>query len=130
MILVDTSAWVEYLRATRSKADRRLTRLLEERAPLATTDALLMEVLAGARDTAHRDQLRRLLAGCTFLGTEGPGDWERAADVYRICRAAGDTVRALTDCLIAVVAMRAEIPVLHVDSDFEVIARHTELTVA
>ena len=52
------------------------------------------------------------------------GDDEDAADVYRRCRRAGDTTRALTDCLIATVAMRARLPLLHRDADFDAIARH------
>ena len=47
--------------------------------------------------------------------------------LYRTCRRNGDTVRKLIDCLIAAVAMRAELPILHADVDFDAIARHTPL---
>jgi predicted nucleic acid-binding protein len=130
VILIDTSAWVEYLRGTDSAADRRVDRLIAERAEIATTDAVLMEVLAGARSSMHRDNLRRLLAGCEYVATDGPADWERAADLYRVCRKAGATVRALNDCLIAAVALRSGASVLHKDADFDVIARHAELAIA
>ncbi len=36
-------------------------------------------------------------------------------------------MRALTDCLIAVVALRQSLSVLHADRDFDVLARHTGL---
>ena len=36
-------------------------------------------------------------------------------------------MRALTDCLIAVVALRESLPVLHADRDFDVLARHAGL---
>ena len=130
MILVDTSAWVEFLRGTDSAADKRVDSLLGEEGQLATTDVVLMEVLAGARDDSHRDQLRRLLARCAFVATDGPRDYEDAAALYRACRRGGETIRALTDCLIAAVALRASVPVLHADSDFEAIARHTPLDIA
>ena len=39
-------------------------------------------------------------------------------------------MRRLIDCLIAAVAIRADVPVLHRDGDFDVLARHTELEVA
>jgi predicted nucleic acid-binding protein len=129
VILVDTSAWVEYLRATGSEANLRVRELLP-RDELVTTDVVLMELLAGARDDAHRDQLRQLLARCEFTPTQGPGDYEAAADVYRACRRAGHTVRALTDCLIASVAMRGGLAVLHADADFDAIARHAPLEIA
>ena len=127
MTLVDTSAWVEYLRATGSTTHRAVRRILDRDEPTHTTDVVVMEVLAGARDDDHRDRLRRLLARCEYVPVEGLDDFETAADLYRVCRCEGETVRALTDCLIAVVALRASISVLHADRDFDVLARHTGL---
>ena len=92
-----------------------------------TTDVVVMEVLAGGRDEAHVDRLRRLLSRCEFVAVVGLGDFEDAASLYRRCRRAGETVRSLTDCLIAAVAVRADLDVLHVDRDFDALARHTEL---
>lgn len=129
MILADTSAWIEFLRGTGSEANVRLRDLLE-RNELGTTDVVRMELLAGARDDAHRDELRGLLARCEFAPTEGPGDYEAAAELYRACRRAGHTVRALTDCLIASVAIRSRAALLHADADFDVLARHTPLEIA
>jgi predicted nucleic acid-binding protein len=131
VILVDTSGWVEYLRATGSALHMRVRGLLAEDAELATTDVVLMELLAGARNDRERHDLRRMLYGrCSFLATEGPTDYERAADLYRLCRGNGETIRKLTDCLIAVVAMRADSELLHWDADFDAIARHAPLRVA
>ncbi len=128
MILADTSAWIEYLRATDSDVHLRLRSMLQRGEELATTDVVLMEVLAGARSDRERDELRRLLYGrCTFLPLLGPADYELAAELYRRCRRGGETVRKLTDGLIAVVAIRAEMEVLHRDGDFEAIARHAPL---
>lgn len=124
MILVDTSAWIEFLRDTGTPVCRRVDRLLAAR--IATCDVIRMEVLAGARDEHHLQQLRGLLARATHLPTE-PVDYENAAALYRTCRQQGETVRKLLDCLIAAVAIRADIPILHRDGDFEVLARHTAL---
>jgi predicted nucleic acid-binding protein len=130
VILVDSSAWIELLRATGSAQDRRLEALLERQAELGTTEVVLMELLAGARSDRERDELRRLLYGrCTLLPLEGAADYERAADLYRHCRRGGETIRRLTDCLIAVVAIRAGVELLHRDGDFDAIARHTLLRV-
>lgn len=127
MTLIDTSAWVEYLRATESGAHRAVRRLLEADAEVQTTDVVVMEVVAGARDDDHLDQLRRLMARCQYIPVEGLGDYETAAALYLRCRRAGSTVRALTDCLIAAVALRADVAVLHSDRDFDLLARHTGL---
>lgn len=47
---------------------------------------------------------------------------EEAASLYRTCRRHGETVRKLIDCLIAAPAIRADIPILHADADFDVLA--------
>lgn len=127
MILVDTSAWIEFLRATGSPPHLRLRGALEDGEPLAATDVVLMGLLAGARDEADRDRLRRLVFGLEFLAVEGPVDYERAAELYRLCRRAGETPRKLSDCLIAAVAIRNGCEILAADADFEAIARHTVL---
>lgn len=131
MILVDTSAWIEFLRATGSPTHLRLRDLLQRDEALATTEAVIMEVLAGARDPAHLDRLRRVVLGrCQVLSGHGLADYEEAATIYRHCRGQGTTVRRLTDCLIAAVAIRAGVPLLHADQDFDRIARHCRLQTA
>jgi predicted nucleic acid-binding protein len=124
VILIDSSAWIEYLRDTGSPICQRVEDLLEE--PVATCDVIRMEVLAGARDDQHLQQLRGLLARATNLPVE-PADYEMAAALFRTCRQQGHTVRKLVDCLIAAVAIRAGVPILHQDTDFEILAEHTSL---
>ena len=126
MILVDTSAWIEFLRNTGSRACERVDELLV--GPIAICAPIQMEILAGARDERHLQDLRRLLARAQTLSTS-PTDYEDAAAIYRTCRRSGETVRKLIDCLIAAHAIREQIPILHSDSDFEAIARHTQLQV-
>jgi predicted nucleic acid-binding protein len=126
MILVDTSAWVEFLRDTGSPACERVDELLA--GDVATCHPIRMEVLAGARDEAQLRALRGLLARATILATE-PSHYEEAAALYRTDRRRGETVRRLIDCLIAAHAIKAGVPVLHADADFDVLARHTDLQV-
>lgn len=126
MILIDTSAWIEFLRDTGSATCEEVDRLLGE--DIATCDPVRMELLAGARGDAHLQQLRGLLARATYLPV-GPADYETAAALYRNCRRQGETVRRLIDCLIAAVALRKDVAVLHADADFDVLARHTGLEV-
>ena len=54
MILADTSAWVEYDRATGSAVDLRLAELIAAEGPVAVTEPVIVEVLAGARSDARR----------------------------------------------------------------------------
>ena len=130
MILADTSAWVEYLRATGSPAHLRLRQLIADGDELVTTEVVMMELLAGETTPNGVTRLRRLLGRFELLPIEGLADYEAAAELYRRCRTGGETVRKLTDCLIAAVVLRHGAVLLHRDHDFEVIARHAPLRVA
>lgn len=124
MTLVDTSAWVEFLRGTGSGTHSAVRRLLENDAPIHTTDVVIMEVLAGARDESHRRSLRRLLGRFDYLPVGGLATYELAVELYLRCRRAGATIRALTDCVIGAVAVRDGVSILHDDRDFDALARH------
>jgi hypothetical protein len=127
VILVDTSAWVEFLRGTGHPAHVTLKHHLVRRSPLASTEVVVMELLAGARTDRERDGLRARVLAFPLLSLRGLPDFEAAADMYRACRGRGGTVRKLVDCLIAAVAVREGATVLHNDGDFETLAHHTPL---
>ena len=126
VILVDTSAWIEFLRDTGTTVCNEVNRLLSEE--VAICDVICMEILAGARDESHLANLRGLLTRASMIQIL-PTDYDDAAALYRHCRRQGETVRKLADCLIAAVAIRANVAILHKDSDFDTLARHTEMQV-
>lgn len=130
MTLIDTSAWVEFLRATESEAHRGVRRLLQRGDQMATTEVVVMEVLAGARTADHATRLRRLLSGCELLSIRGLADYEQAASLCRSCRDQGRTIRKVTDCLIAAIAIREDAHLLHADRDFEALASCAGLRLA
>jgi predicted nucleic acid-binding protein len=74
VILADTSAWVEYDRATGSAVDERVAELIATDGPLMVTEPVMMEVLAGARDEAREDDLRRLLLRAGLLHFDATTD--------------------------------------------------------
>lgn len=88
-----------------------------------------MEMLANARDDKHLNDLRGLLGGAALLAT-GPIDYEEAASLYRVCRRGRETVRNLMDCLIATIAIRSDVSILHNDAAFDVLGRHTALRIS
>ena len=118
MILVETSAWVEYDRSSGSTVDRRLTELIAEEGDIAVTEPVLMEMLAGARDDREASQLRRLMTSFGWIAADPVVDLEGAARVYRLCRTEGVTPRGLIDCMIASIALRTRSTVLTADRDF------------
>ena len=127
-VLVDTSVWIGFLRDSSVPEVDQLVSLIRA-GEAATTDAVYLEVLVGTTDEQEAERLRRFLAGSVLLRQESPVDAERAASLYRACRRAGETPRSVNECLVAAVALRHDVPVLHRDRDFTVLAAHTDLRV-
>ncbi len=127
MILVDSSVWVEYDRATGSPTHLRLKGLIEADGPIAVCEPVVMEVLAGARDDRRETELRRLLERFEMLNFDAVTDFDGAVRVYRRCRAAGITPRGMLDCMIAAVAWRRGATLLAHDADMDRVARVIEV---
>jgi predicted nucleic acid-binding protein len=123
LILADTSAWVEYDRATGSPVHRRLAELISTDGPLSVTEPVIMEVLAGARSDSRALDLRRLLLRFTLLTFDTASDFDAAARLYRRCRATGFTPRGMVDCMIVAVAWRHGASLLAQDSDLQRLAQ-------
>ena len=119
MILADTSAWVEYDRATGTVVHRRVAELIASEGQLAVTEPVIMEVLAGARDDQRGLDLRRLLSRFTLLRFDAAADFDAAARIYHRCRAVGFTPRGMVDCMIAAVAWRHGAALLAQDVDLQ-----------
>lgn len=126
-VLVDTSAWVEYLRGTGSPHNLWIRRAMTDERPLGWTDPILYELVAGARSPARAQELRGLLMRGPMRPVAGLQDWEDAARLYRSARVRGLTVRSSIDCLIAAVAIRTENAILATDRDFEALAQVADL---
>jgi len=116
VILADTSAWIEYDRATESAVHQRLSGLIANNGPLGVTEPIIMEVLAGARDDRREASLRRLLLRFELLHLDATADFDGAVRIYRRCRAAGVTPRGMVDCLTAAVAWRTGATLLASDA--------------
>jgi predicted nucleic acid-binding protein len=123
VILADTSAWMEYDRATGSPVDQRLTALIADNGPVAVTEPVIMEVMAGARSYDRETDLRRLLLRFHLLPLDTAADFDAAAGIYRRCRQVGVTPRGLIDCMIASVARRNQAAILAADTDLSRVAR-------
>lgn len=129
MILVDTSAWVDYLRDRRTVVAKTLTALIEQGAELATTEPVIMELLAGGDTPMRAEALERLANGLPLLGIDPRLDFRAAAGLYAAGRREGRTIRSLVDCLIACVAIRHDVPLLHKDVDYDVISNISPLRI-
>lgn len=123
MQLIDTSAWIEYLRRTGSPAHLEVRRMIhEDQSAIVTTEPVIMELLAGASDDRALHKLEELAGGLHTLPVDAVLDYRDAAAIHRIVRRSGQAVRTLLDCLIASVAVRTGATLVHRDRDFDVIA--------
>jgi predicted nucleic acid-binding protein len=119
-VLVDTSAWVEFLRRKESPAGRLVDALLAEDR-LCTVAPIVAEVVSGARDRKEYETLRRSFGALRRLAE--PEDlWDRIAEA-RYALARKGTQAAILDLWIAVAAAHAGVPLLTLDADFERIAK-------
>ena len=130
MILVDSSAWIEYLRGTGSEVHVKVRAYIDTTDQLAISEVVAMELLAGVRDVREERAVDEIVNGVPLLATNGLDDYQHAAALYRDCRRGGETIRRMNDCLVAAIAIRHGVSVLHNDRDFEVLERHTLLQVA
>jgi predicted nucleic acid-binding protein len=116
VILVDSSIWIAADRRPDSIEARELVSLLA-RYEVATTDVVIAEVLQGAPTELKLHQLIDTMSGLHFFHAEA-ASWLRAGELSFQLRRRGLTT-ALSDLIIAQVALDNELPVYAIDSDFE-----------
>jgi predicted nucleic acid-binding protein len=122
--LIDSSVWIEFLRRTGSRANVEVREMLQRRpGEVATTEPVVMELLAGAGSDRAFSQIDKLSRGIRLLPVDASVDYRDAAIAYRAVRKGGHTVRKPMDCLIAVVAARTGATLVHRDRDFDVLAQ-------
>lgn len=123
-MLVDSSVWIPYLNGTSLPIVERLVRTLEAGEAVWLAPPIQQEVLQGADRPERFARWDRVLGALPMFEGPSPKQMARdAAQLYARCRWAGITPRSANDCLIAVHAMEARLPLLHDDADFERIAR-------
>lgn len=121
MALIDSSAWIAYLRG--AEGEVRVAVRKELAAGSAESCGIIdLEVLAGARNEANLGQLEEMLSLAQNHRVE-EGDFATAAEIFRTCRGVGVTIRSLNDCIIASIALRTRSEILHDDRDFDRLAQ-------
>ena len=123
MVLVDTSVWIDLLRRQDTRETRVVRDLLaEDQAALAPV--IFQEIIQGAASVDAIAKLRSYFGSLPFLVPEHPVDsFAAAGALYVRCRSYGFTPRSPHDCLVARIALEQDVPLLHGDRDFGMIAR-------
>jgi Predicted nucleic acid-binding protein, contains PIN domain len=130
LIVVDTSVWIDLFRGAKSEEAGYLLEELHSEVgeDFALTDIVLTEILQGLPED-EVEMVERQMLEFPVLRLNGLEDFRRAAALYRAARAGGVTVRRTTDCFIASLCIRDEVPLLHRDVDFDRLAKHSGLKI-
>jgi predicted nucleic acid-binding protein len=128
MVIVDTTVWVDYLRAINNPETAWLDNQLH-RQRLGLTDLILCEVLQGVPEPNAFTKVRVQLLKFHVFETGGTDLAVAAALNYQALRRSGFTVRRTIDCLIATFCLEAGHELLHRDRDFDPFEKALKLRV-
>jgi predicted nucleic acid-binding protein len=125
LILIDTSGWICFFSRRGFEETKKAisTFLDEDRA--AITGPILVELIQGTRTVEEKETIKRLFRGIHWLSVTDD-HWHKAAEMAFDLRRKGITSSAI-DTLIATLAIEYRCSLLHKDSHFELIARHSSL---
>lgn len=116
-VLVDTSAWADFLNGHPTAEREALRELITGEDDLFTCGLVVAEVFQGLRKEKGREELTDLFRQLNYLEPDGIELYFRAAALYRDLRAQGVTIRSTIDCLIAILAETSGCHLLARDRD-------------
>jgi predicted nucleic acid-binding protein len=122
LILIDTSAFIEFLNHTISPFDKELEHLISNEEDLALADITITEILQGIKDGKEFNEIKKSLMAFPIYSLKGVDSYIAAAELYRKCRKNGFTIRSTIDLLISQIALENNLILLHNDNDFNNIA--------
>ncbi len=126
MILVDSSVWIDFLRAKETPQVARFEQLVREQ-QLGIGDLMLVEVLQGIPGDQAFAEVQELLARFPMVMIGGEQVALEAARNYRKLRARGVTIRKTIDTLIATRCIVDGHALLFSDRDFAPFVEHLGL---
>ncbi|MEK9150306.1 MAG: PIN domain nuclease [Candidatus Desantisbacteria bacterium] len=129
MILVDTTVWIDFFSKKPSLCKKELHRLIEEEEDVCLLDIILTEILQGIKEDGEFEKVREHLLQFPILRPKGIDTFIMSAQIYRLCRREGKTIRRTIDCLISACAIEHKLPLFHNDRDFDLISEVVGLKV-
>ena len=126
MVMIDTSAWVEYFRGGLPRIVDKVDLCLE-RDLVGIGDLVYCEVMQGIRSPREKGEVSTLLLSLPQFEMVGFSMAEKSASNYRLLRSKGVTVRKTIDVLIGTFCAEHGLQLIHHDSDFELMAKHIGL---
>lgn len=127
-LIFDTSVWIDFFNGTKAEEVNLLTFYLQEDLPVYTCPVIIQEVLQGIHNDLQFKKVKDSFLALHHL-VENPVEAAiGAAEIYRTLRKKRITIRKSNDCLIAWVALKNAIRVIHRDRDFDLIFKNIKQT--
>lgn len=124
MFLIDSSAWIEYLRPKGSKKVKERVREILQKEEAVTCGVIIVEILRGAKNEKDFQSLSDSLISLPQIQIDD-AVIERASKWGFLLDRKGKTI-STTDLFIAAAAYRRA-RLLHIDNDFEMISSIIDL---
>jgi len=130
-IIVDSSILIHFFNKQKPKEKLILRKMeilsvfLKKDALIYTIGPVITEILQGVK-FSNKKQYSNIAAhldSFIFLPLELK-NYYSAAEIYRFLRSKGITIESTIDVILASASMDYSIPLLHCDSDFEIIKKH------
>ena len=125
-VLIDTSSWINFFSRREKRQAEVVTSLLKKGNALIN-GFILAELLQGVRKEEERKILEKRLLALRRIPVNEE-EFLRAGHLSALLRQKGETVN-LVDILIAQSAITHHLMLLHWDSDYHRIARHSSLKI-
>lgn len=125
-VLADTSIWVMFLNNSDPKIVNTMKKLIHND-QLCICPPVYQEILQGVRTKREFKKLEKYLQYLNQIKTDPYSAAQGAAKIYFTLRKKGLSIRKSYDCLIAWYAIEANVPLYHIDRDFDRIATHFKL---
>ncbi len=127
MVLIDTSAWIFALKKNfHPFIKERIEKILTE-SDVAINGIIELELLGGTRTEKEYDRLKSRLDALYCIDTT-KSLWDEASKLAFDLKRKGTNV-PYTDILIAASAIQERAVLLHADSHFDTIAKHSDLKI-
>ena len=126
-LIFDTSVWIDFLKGKNNPESDLLTSYIDNEDQVLLIPTILQVVLQGIREDTQYRQIKEIFSYFTVLQLPPVQAAIGAAELYRGLRKKGVTIRKSNDCLIAFYAIEFSTSLVHLDSDFELICKHSKL---
>jgi predicted nucleic acid-binding protein len=125
LVLVDTSAWICFFARKGFIEIKEAVSTLLYNNSVAIAGPIIVELIQGARTEKEKEIIKSKFKGLHWLKIIDE-HWRKTAELSFSLRRKGVTISAI-DSLLSTIAIEYNCSILHNDSDFDIIAKHTTL---